>query len=530
MTKLTRNLRRQLRKAVIDHISDTFLETSLPLKYLIEAAKHGDENKLEENAKIFADHAEKLVEVSSMACSMSNDTEGIKLVRMAALQIQQLTPQVVNAARVLCARTQSKVAQENMDVFRDAWEKNVRLLTDAVDDIINIHDFLSVSENHILEDINRCVMLLREHDVDGLDSTAGAIRCRTARVCNVVSSEMDNYEPCDFTAKVLETVSMLRDKIIPNFAQSVEYAVNTLSAKPIRDLDENAFIDASRLVYDGVRDVRNAVLLMREGDFDESDSDIDGDTEFEDPLVDNSQAISKPDKPEQVKQDFANLPLEERTQIQHHWDNFRQEKRNFDREVLKWDDKGNDIIALAKQMCVIMMEMTDFTRGKGPLKTTMDIINAAKKISECGNKLDKLAKNIADECPESQSKRDLLAYLEQIPLFCNQLNIASKVKENVIDVSGEPIITGLDSATSLIISGKNLMNAVVSVVKASYVASTKYTSKTGAKKPIVQWRMKAPEKKPLVITAKPQDAAAKIKKSAQKKKVEPIRELNEFDQ
>ena len=76
---------------------------------------------------------------------------------------------------------------------------------------------------------------------------------------------------------------------------------------------------------------------------------------------------------------------------------FRQEKKNFDREVLKWDDKGNDIILLAKQMCVIMMEMTDFTRGKGPLKTTMDIINAAKKISEYGNKLDKLARNIADE-------------------------------------------------------------------------------------------------------------------------------------
>ena len=33
-----------------------------------------------------------------------------------------------------------------------------------------------------------------------------------------------------------------------------------------------------------------------------------------------------------------------------------------------------------------MMEMTDFTRGRGPLKTTMDIINAAKKISEVERK------------------------------------------------------------------------------------------------------------------------------------------------
>ncbi len=72
------------------------------------------------------------------------------------------------------------------------------------------------------------------------------------------------------------------------------------------------------------------------------------------------------------------------------------------------------------------------------------------------------------------------------------------------------------------------MNAVVSVVKASYVASTKYTSKTGNKKPIVQWRMKAPEKKPLVISAKPQEVTSRVRKASQKKKVEPIRELNEF--
>lgn len=36
-------------------------------------------------------------------------------------------------------------------------------------------------------------------------------------------------------------------------------------------------------------------------------------------------------------------------------------------------------------------------RGRGPLKSTMDVINAAKKISEAGIQLDKLAKQIADQ-------------------------------------------------------------------------------------------------------------------------------------
>lgn len=54
------------------------------------------------------------------------------------------------------------------------------------------------------------------------------------------------------------------------------------------------------------------------------------------------------------------------------------------------------------------------------------------------------------------------------------MNITSKVKADVQNISGELIVSGLDSATSLIQAAKNLMNAVVLTVKASYVASTKY--------------------------------------------------------
>ena len=48
---------------------------------------------------------------------------------------------------------------------------------------------------------------------------------------------------------------------MPNFAEKVEVAVDALSCSPQRDVDENDFIEASRLVYDGVRDIRQAVLM-----------------------------------------------------------------------------------------------------------------------------------------------------------------------------------------------------------------------------------------------------------------------------
>uniref|UniRef100_A0A673ILA5 Catenin alpha-1-like n=1 Tax=Sinocyclocheilus rhinocerous TaxID=307959 RepID=A0A673ILA5_9TELE len=434
MTKKTRDLRRQLRKAVMDHVSDSFLETNVPLLVLIEAAKNGNEKEVKEYAQVFREHANKLIEVANLACSISNNEEGVKLVRMAASQLETLCPQVINAALALAAKPNSKVAQDNMDLFKDQWEKQVRVLTDAVDDITSIDDFLSVSENHILEDVNKCVIALQEKDVDGLDRTAGAIRGRAARVVHVVTSEMDNYEPGVYTEKVLEATKLLTDTVMPRFTEQIEAAVEALSANPSQPVDENEFIDASRLVYDGVRDIRKAVLMIRV--------------------------------------------------------------------------------------------------SRRPLKNTSDVISAAKKIAEAGSRMDKLGRAIADQCPDSACKQDLLAYLQRIALYCHQLNICSKVKAEVQNLGGELVVSGVDSAMSLIQAAKNLMNSVVSTVKASYVASTKYQKSQGMQNlnmPAISWKMKAPEKKPLVKREKQDDGQTnKVKRSSQKKHINPVQALSEF--
>ncbi|KAH8038213.1 hypothetical protein HPB51_024986 [Rhipicephalus microplus] len=338
-------------------------------------------------------------------------------------------------------------------------------------------------ENHILEDVNKCVLALQENDADALDRTAGAIRGRSARVCNVVTSEMDNYEP-----------------VMPNFAQKVEMAVEALSASPQKEIDENEFIDASRLVYDGVREIRRAVLMNRL-DVDSEDemdgSDLSGSWVSLGSQRSRASSAHTADYDEypdisginNTRDAYRLVSEEEKQKIAAQVETFRTEKNKFDREVAKWDDTGNDIIVLAKQMCMIMMEMTDFTRGKGPLKTTMDVINAAKKISEYGTKLDKLARTIADQCPESSTKKDLIAYLQRIALYCHQLNITSKVKADVQNISGNLIVSG---------------------------------------SPIVVWKMKAPEKKPLVRREKPEEVRAKVRKGSQKKNIAPIKALTLF--
>uniref|UniRef100_A0A2M3Z2A8 Putative alpha-catenin n=1 Tax=Anopheles braziliensis TaxID=58242 RepID=A0A2M3Z2A8_9DIPT len=569
MYRKTKDLRRQLRKAVVDHVSDSFLETNMPLLDLIEAARSGNEKVVRERADIFTKHAEKLVEVANLVCSMSNNEDGVKMVRYAADQIETLCPQVINAALILAARSNSKVAQENMEAYRLAWENQVRILTEAVDDITTIDDFLAVSENHILEDVNKCVLALQEGDALDLRNTAGAIQGRSARVCNVVEAEMDNYEPCIYTKRVLEAVKVLREQVMSKFAQRVDVAVDALSSNSPKDVDENDFIDASRLVYDGVREIRRAVLMNRdEEDLDPEDIEDEQytlETRSKSSAHTGDQTIDE--YPEisgitTAREAMRKMNEEDKQKIMQQVELFRREKLTFDSEVAKWDDTGNDIIYLAKHMCMIMMEMTDFTRGRGPLKTTMDVINAAKKISEAGTKLDKLTREIADQCPESSTKKDLLAYLQRIALYCHQIQITSKVKADVQNISGELIVSGvmvklcsdfslversnlpltsffsllraiflylqLDSATSLIQAAKNLMNAVVYTVKYSYVASTKYTRQGTVSSPIVVWKMKAPEKKPLVRPEKPEEVRAKVRRASQKKTQNPVHALSEF--
>lgn len=84
---------------------------------------------------------------------------------------------------------------------------------------------------------------------------------------------------------------------------------------------------------------------------------------------------------------------------------------------------------------------------------------------------------------------------------------------------------------SLIQAAKNLMNTVVSTVKASYVASTKYQKSKNMEAlnmPAISWRMKAPEKKPLVKREKQDDQTNRVKRSSQKKHINPVQALSEF--
>jgi catenin alpha len=60
--------------------------------------------------------------------------------------------------------------------------------------------------------VNKCIAAVQEQDAETLDRTAGAIQGRVTRVTDVVSSEMNEYEPGVYTEYVMDAVKDLREQ------------------------------------------------------------------------------------------------------------------------------------------------------------------------------------------------------------------------------------------------------------------------------------------------------------------------------
>lgn len=63
-----------------------------------------------------------------------------------------------------------------------------------------------------MEDVNKCVQALQERDPENVDRTAGQIRGRTARLEDVVTAEMENYQQGPYTDNVMRAVMYMRNE------------------------------------------------------------------------------------------------------------------------------------------------------------------------------------------------------------------------------------------------------------------------------------------------------------------------------
>ncbi|XP_072047455.1 LOW QUALITY PROTEIN: alpha-catulin-like [Amphiura filiformis] len=156
----------------------------------------------------------------------------------------------------------------------------------------------------------------------------------------------------------------------------------------------------------------------------------------------------------------------------------------LDAETDKWEEPDNDIVKRAKNMSSMAYSMYLFTRGEGLLKTTQDLFKQAEYFAEEGNKLYRSVKEFALQVPDCPMLSDLVAHLEQIPTYCQQLNFTTKSP-----ASGK--VATFNKVDCTILETKNLMSAIGKLVPLCYSLALKYQIVT-PDSPISKWRTAPP--------------------------------------
>nr|XP_034994570.1 vinculin isoform X1 [Zootoca vivipara] len=161
--------------------------------------------------------------------------------------------------------------------------------------------------------------------------------------------------------------------------------------------------------------------------------------------------------------------------------------QSLHREATKWSSKGNDIIAAAKRMALLMAEMSRLVRGGSGNKRAL--IQCAKDIAKASDEVTRLAKEVAKQCTDKRIRTNLLQVCERIPTISTQLKILSTVKATML---GRTNISDEESeqATEMLVhNAQNLMQSVKETVREAEAASIKIRTDAGF---TLRWVRKTP--------------------------------------
>merc|ERR1719489_485675 len=146
----------------------------------------------------------------------------------------------------------------------------------------------------------------------------------------------------------------------------------------------------------------------------------------------------------------------------------------------QWESQGNDIIAAAKKMALMMAKMSNLVNNPDAKKS--DLIQCAKDIAKASNEVTKL---VANKCTDKRIRNDMLKTLERIPTISTQLRILSTVKAASLGESASMTKDDLDAAqqaTDLLVhNAENLMMSVKDTVKYAEAASIRIRTDAGIK-------------------------------------------------
>uniref|UniRef100_A0A8C5SMW9 Vinculin n=1 Tax=Laticauda laticaudata TaxID=8630 RepID=A0A8C5SMW9_LATLA len=538
-----KDLKSRMQEAMTQEVSEVFSDTTTPIKLLAVAATAppdapNRDEVFEERAANFENHAARLGATAEKAAAVGtankSTVEGIQATVKSA---RELTPQVVSAARILLRNPGNQAAYEHFETMKNQWIDNVEKMTGLVDEAIDTKSLLDASEEAIKKDLDKCKVAMANVQPQMLVAGATSIARRANRILLVAKKEVENSEDPKFREAIKAASDDLSKTISPMVMDAKAVAGNISDP----GLQKN-FLDSGYRILGAVAKVREA-FQPQEPDFPPPPPDLeqlhltDELAPPKPPLPEGEVPPPRPPPPEEKDEEFPeqkagevlNQPMMMAARQLHDearkWsskndalqgglseftlpsdmeDDYESElllmptnqlvnqpilaaAQSLHREATKWSSKGNDIIAAAKRMALLMAEMSRLVRGGSGNKRAL--IQCAKDIAKASDEVTRLAKEVAKQCTDKRIRTNLLQVCERIPTISTQLKILSTVKATML---GRTSISDEESeqATEMLVhNAQNLMQSVKETVREAEAASIKIRTDAGF---TLRWVRKTP--------------------------------------
>ncbi|XP_065815436.1 vinculin-like isoform X3 [Labrus bergylta] len=483
-----KDLRKHMQEVMTQEVSDVFSDTTTPVKLLAVAATAPPDapnraEVFEERAGNFEAHAGRLGATAEKAAAVGTANKStVEGIHAAVKHARELTPQVTSAARILLKNPGNKAAYEHFDTMKNQWIDNVEKLTGLVDEAIDTKSLLDASEEAIKKDIDKCRVAMANVQPQMLVAGATSIARRANRVLLVAKREVENSEDPRFRDTVKHASDILSHTISPMVMDAKAVAGN-IQDKAL----QKAYLDSCLRILAAVGKVREA-FQPQEPDFPPPPPDLDQ------LHVSDEQAPPKPPLPEGEVPPPRPPPPEEKDE------EFPEQKagevlsepmmvaaRQLHDEARKWSSKGNDIIAAAKRMALLMAEMSRLVRGGSGNKRAL--IQCAKDIAKASDEVTRLAKEVAKQCTDRRIRTNLLQVCERIPTISTQLKILSTVKATMLGRTNISEEESEQATDMLVHNAQNLMQSVKETVREAEAASIKIRTDSGC---TLRWVRKTP--------------------------------------
>ncbi|KJE92361.1 hypothetical protein CAOG_03344 [Capsaspora owczarzaki ATCC 30864] len=419
-----------------------------------------------------------------------------------------------------------KAAVEHMDTMKAEWDRALAALERVLDDVAAPNSMFDVLaddlKNHQLADF---IAAVESGDQAKFDAALNALNERVSHIIIQAKSEAARTGNAEFIKTVdrlCEALEKSRDHLVQTgreallnptaenkaafnkaqhqFALAVTNIEIALRSKPapgegedgLPSVPRHKVMDQIDQIFRRMAPVPKPVVQFVQPDTSQMDKEAAAKAEAEaaarraaaeaEAAALAAAAAAEDDVESESEEE------EEEEQVSDKLQQIKDAAKELRAEARKWSSKGNDLIALANELAQLMLEMADHAHHfrKAELVRTAKLMCA--KIVE----IERIAREIAKNCPDKRLSKQLLDYVDRVPTISNQLRVISSVK------AANPNDAETDS--QLVVCARNLMTNVTHVVnrcEAACVARQQIVGDSNAPKtgPKLQWKRRLTTKR-----------------------------------